>query len=127
MKNKILYPFALTTLLAALAGCGGESANVIPEKNNEATTNGTCTAGTDNCVEWGLEYPLDGLNFNCSGDKENTFITLFDSNAGVASGTCQKTDEVEFYIQSFSSSKITLGKLKLSDYAPSVPRLSCHV
>lgn len=129
MKNKILYPFALTTLLAALAGCGGESANVIPEKNNEATTNGTCTAGTDNCVEWGLEYPLDGLNFNCSGDKENTFITLFDSNAGVASGTCQKTDEVEFYIQSFSSSKITLGKLKLSDYATfstqtQLPRLS---
>lgn len=129
MKNKILYPFALTTLLTALTGCGGESANVIPEKNNEATTNGTCTAGTDNCVEWGLEYPLDGLNFNCSGDKENTFITLFDSNAGVASGTCQKTDEIEFYIQGFSSSKIMLGKLKLSDYASfstqtQLPRLS---
>lgn len=32
MKNKILFPFALTTLLTALSGCGGESANVIPEK-----------------------------------------------------------------------------------------------
>ena len=54
-------------------------------KNDEATTNGTCTPGNTNCVEWGLEYPLDGLNFNCSSDTENTFITLFDSKNGVAS------------------------------------------
>ena len=129
MKNKILFPFTLTTLLTALSGCGGESANVIPEKNDEATTNGTCTPGTTNCVEWGLEYPLDGLNFNCSSDTENTFITLFDSKNGVASGTCQKTDNIEFYIQSFASRKINLGQIKLSDYASfsaqtQLPRLS---
>ena len=74
MKNKILYPFAFTALFAALSGCGGESANVIPEQNDEATTNGSCSATATNCLEWGLEYPIDGLNFNCSGDKENTFI-----------------------------------------------------
>ncbi|WP_216934859.1 MULTISPECIES: hypothetical protein [unclassified Acinetobacter] len=129
MKKKILFPFALTTLLTALSGCGGESANVIPENNNEATTNGTCISGTNNCVEWGLEYPLDGLNFNCSGDKENTFITLFDSKNGVASGTCRNTDNIEFYIQSFGSNKIILGQIKLSDYASfnaqtQLPRLS---
>lgn len=129
MKNKLLYPFAVTALLATLAGCGGESANVIPEKNDEATTNGTCTPGTTNCVEWGLEYPLDGLNFNCSSDTENTFITLFDSKNGVASGTCTKTDNIEFYIQSFASNKINLGQIKLSDYAifnaqTQLPRLS---
>jgi hypothetical protein len=129
MKNKILFPFALTVLMAALSGCGGESANVIPETNDEATTNGTCTAGTNNCVEWGLEYPLEGLNFNCSGDTENTFITIFDRKNGVASGTCQKTDNIEFYIQSFGSNKINLGQIKLSDYASfsaqtQLPRLS---
>lgn len=80
-------------------------------------------------MEWGLEYPLDGLNFNCSSDTENTFITLFDSKNGVASGTCQKTDNIEFSIQSFGSNKINLGQIKLSDYASfsaqtQLPRLS---
>ena len=32
MKNKLLYPFAVTALLATLGGCGGESANVIQKK-----------------------------------------------------------------------------------------------
>ncbi len=129
MKNKILFPFAISTLLMALSGCGGESANVIKEPGDEATENGACTPGETNCVEWGLEYPLDGLNFNCSGDTENTFITLFDSKNGVASGTCQKTDNIEFSIQSFGSNKINLGQIKLSDYASfsaqtQLPRLS---
>ncbi|WP_180070419.1 hypothetical protein [Acinetobacter sp. YH16038] len=129
MKNKILYPFAFTALFAALSGCGGESANVIPEQNDEATTNGSCSATATNCLEWGLEYPIDGLNFNCSGDKENTFITLFDQNDGVASGTCQKADSIEFYLKSFSDTKIKLGTVKLSEYmnlstSSQLPRLS---
>ena len=133
MKNKILYPFALSTLVLALAACGGggggESANVIAEPDNEAITNGTCEANSPNCIEWGLEYPLDGLNFNCSGDKENKFITLFDLNNGVATGTCQKTDDIEIYLQSFSSQKINLGRIKMSDLASvstgsQLPRLS---
>lgn len=43
MKNKILFPFAISTLLMALSGCGGESANVIKEPGDEATENGACT------------------------------------------------------------------------------------
>jgi hypothetical protein len=130
MKNKKLYPFALTFLAVALTACGGgESANVVPENNDEATTNGSCATNTTNCLEWGLEYPIDGLNFNCSGDKDNNFITLFEPNDGVASGKCQKTDEVEFYLQSFSNRKINLGQVKLADYmsvstASQLPRLS---
>ena len=116
MNKKILFPFALTALCAALAGCGGgESAKVIPTPNEEATTNGTCLAGSNNCLEWGLEYPLDGLNFDCSGDKDNKFITLFNLNDSVASGTCLKTDNIDFYLQSFSDTKIHLGTIKLSD------------
>ena len=130
MKKKILYPFVLTALCAALTACGGgESANVIKEPNDEATTNGSCSANAANCLEWGLEYPIDGLNFDCSGDKENKFITLFDQNDGVTSGACQKTDSIEFYLQSFSNTKIKLGSVKLADYmnlstANQLPRLS---
>ena len=50
MKNKYLLPFALTTLMAALSGCGGESANIIPETYDSSTANGACTVGTDGCV-----------------------------------------------------------------------------
>ena len=128
--NKKLLPFALTTLMTALVGCGGgESANVTPTPNEEATTNGTCRSDSANCIEWGLEYPLDGLNFNCSSDTENRFITLFDLNNGVATGTCQKTDDIEFYLQSYSDTKIQLGTLKMSNIASmsaqtQLPRIS---
>ena len=40
MKTKYLLPFALTTLMAALSGCGGESANIIPEKYDSSTASG---------------------------------------------------------------------------------------
>lgn len=130
MKNKILYPFALTALMAALTGCGGgESANIQPEPDEEATTNGSCNSNSSNCLEWGLEYPLDGLNFKCSSDKENQFISLFDLNNAVATGTCNKNDEITFSIQSYSNTAIDLGKLKLSQFATlnsqnQLPRLS---
>lgn len=129
--NKKLLPFALTALVAALAGCGGggESANIIPTPNEEATTNGSCTPSGANCIEWGLEYPLDGLNFNCSSDTDNNFITLFDLNNGVATGSCLKTDKIDFSIQSFADHKINLGTIKVSDFAAvstttQLPRLS---
>ena len=117
MKRKNLLPFALSAVVAALAGCGGESVNIKPTPNEEASTNGTCTAGLGNCVEWGLEYPLDGLNFNCSSDKENKFITVFKVQDSVATGTCLKSDDIEFYLQSFSDTKIYLGSLKLNEFA----------
>lgn len=131
MKNKILYPFVLTALVAVLSACGGggESANVIQEPDEDATTNGSCKASSDSCIEWGLDYPIDGLNFNCSSDTENKFISLFEINNSVASGTCKKTDTIEFYLQSFATTKIKLGAVKLSDVATintatQLPRIS---
>ena len=37
MKNKYLLPFALSSIVSALSGCGGESANIIPEVNDSST------------------------------------------------------------------------------------------
>ena len=76
MKNKYLLPFALTTLMAALSGCGGESANIIPETYGYSTANGACTPKMNGCVEFALDYPLDGLNFTCSSDTTNSFISI---------------------------------------------------
>ena len=129
--NKKLLPFALTALVSALAGCGGggESADIIPTPNEEATTNGSCSPDGANCLEWGLEYPLDGLNFNCSSDTDNNFITLFDLNNGVATGSCLKTDKIDFSLQSFAERKINLGSIQVADFAAvstgtQLPRLS---
>lgn len=33
MKTRHILPFATTALMAALSGCGGESANINPEPN----------------------------------------------------------------------------------------------
>ncbi|KGT47678.1 hypothetical protein [Acinetobacter sp. HR7] len=129
MNIKKIFPFALTALVTALTACGGGgSANVKSENDEPATTNGSCS-GTG-CIEWGLEYPLDGLNFNCSSDTKNNFITQFNRNDGVATGRCKETDEIEFYIASELDTRINIGKIKLSDFIQvsgvesSFPRLS---
>ena len=113
MKNKILLPFALTALVAALSGCGGESANVNPEIYDTSTTNGTCKSNTEGCVEFVLDYPIEGLNFNCSSDVKNTYITLFDLKEGVSTGACKIGDTVTFFVQGEKSRRIDLGKVDL--------------
>ena len=50
MKNKYLLPFTMTALMAALSGCGGESANIIPEKDTMTYVNGTCKANDKGCT-----------------------------------------------------------------------------
>ena len=47
MINKKILPFALGALVLALNGCGGESANIIPEINDTSTENGTCASNSD--------------------------------------------------------------------------------
>ena len=42
MKKQMLGPLTLSTLVVALAGCGGESANVNPEPNQVNSVNGSC-------------------------------------------------------------------------------------
>ncbi|ATO19628.1 hypothetical protein BS636_08170 [Acinetobacter sp. LoGeW2-3] len=129
MNIKKIFPFALTALVTALTACGGGgSTNVKSENDEPATTNGSCSG--QGCVQWGLEYPLDGLNFNCSSDTKNNFITQFNRNDGVATGRCKETDEIEFYIASELDTRINIGKIKLSDFIQisgiesSFPRLS---
>jgi len=106
MKNKYLLPFALTTLMAALTGCGGESANVIPEVYEGSTTNGTCTIGASGCLGFALDYPLNGLNFTCSSDTKNSFVTTLDLKDGAATGACKVGDKITFFLKGKKISKL---------------------
>ncbi|WP_313033510.1 hypothetical protein [Acinetobacter sp.] len=128
MKNKYLLPFALTTLMAALTGCGGESANVIPEVYEGSTTNGTCTIGSTGCLGFALDYPLSGLNFTCSSDTKNSFVTTLDLNDGAATGACKVGDKITFFIKGEKEKQINLGTLDLNKIAKvstsQLPRLT---
>ncbi len=120
MKNNILLPFALTGLVTALAGCGGGSSqiNEDPNKGVTASTSGcTSSTSTDTCMMFAIDYPVDGLNFDCSSDTTNHFAT--EQNGNVFTGGCQVGDKVTFYIQgSKTSRKITLGTVDLSKLRP---------
>ncbi len=128
MKNKYLLPFTLTTLMAALSGCGGESANIIPETYDSSTENGACTPRMNGCVEFALDYPLDGLNFTCSSDTANSFISIFDLSDSAATGSCRAGDKVTFFIKGEKDKKINLGVVDLNKVARlsagQVPRLT---
>lgn len=117
MKNKYLLPFALTTLMAGLSGCGGESANIIPEAYDSSTENGACTVGTNGCVQFALDYPLDGLNFKCSSDTSNSFISIIDRANNVATGSCRNGDKISFFIKGEKDKEINLGTVDLSKIA----------
>ena len=129
MKNKYLLPFTMTALMAALSGCGGESANIIPEKDTMTYVNGTCKANDKGCTEFILDYPVDGLNFTCSSDANNTFITLMDFANSVVTGTCRTGDKAKFFMMGSDDRKISLGEVDLnkissSDTIGTVPRLT---
>lgn len=116
MKRKILLPFALSTLAIFLHGCGGESAkiNEDPTKGvGGVTENTSCDVKATDCLEFALDYPIAGLNFDCSTDTVNHFATKLDGN--VVTGACKVGDEVSFYIQGEDSRKIDLGTVKLKD------------
>ncbi|OTG79820.1 hypothetical protein [Acinetobacter sp. ANC 4648] len=118
MKNKFIIPFALTGLVAALSGCGGESAVIHedPNKGIVTSTNG-CLPTAEKCQSFVVDYPIEGLNFDCSSDQKNHFITEMVQN--VAIGGCGVGDKVNFYIQgSETSKKITLGSVDLSKLNP---------
>lgn len=114
MINKSILPFALSTLVLALGGCGGESAKVNPEIYDTSSKNGTCPSNSEGCVEFVLDYPVDGLNFNCSSDVKNTYVTLFDLKEGVSTGACKVGDKVTFFVQGDKSRRIDLGAVDLN-------------
>lgn len=114
MINRSILPFALSALVLALGGCGGESAKVNPEIYDTSSKNGTCPSNSEGCVEFVLDYPVDGLNFNCSSDVKNTYVTLFDLKEGVSTGACKIGDKVTFFVQGDKSRRIDLGAVDLN-------------
>ncbi|MCH7391424.1 MULTISPECIES: hypothetical protein [Acinetobacter] len=116
MNKKILLPFALSTLAIFLHGCGGESSkiNEDPTKGVTGVTSSTsCDITATDCVLFALDYPIAGLNFDCSTDKVNHFATKDDGNA--VTGACKLGDTVTFYIQGKESRRINLGAVKLDE------------
>ncbi|MCH7387630.1 hypothetical protein MMO39_09995 [Acinetobacter modestus] len=116
MKRKILLPFALSTIAVLLNGCGGEKTNIKEDPNTGVTgvTQSTsCDVSASDCLPFVVDYPIAGLNFDCSTDKVNHFSTKIDGN--IASGACKLGDDVTFYIQGESPRKINLGTIKLDD------------
>lgn len=127
-RNKKILAFTLTVLASALTGCGGESANVIPEKNETTSLNGSCLSGSNGCFEFALDYPIDGLNFYCGNDTENSYVTLYDLNDGTSSGACKAGDQITFFLQGKDKHKVELGKFSLDKIGnmsvSQMPRLS---
>jgi hypothetical protein len=128
-NKKILLPFALTALVAFLQGCGGESANINEDPNkgvSGVTSSTSCLVGSDNCLQFVMDYPISGINFDCSSDKINHFATKLESD-DLVKGACKLGDEVSFYIQGEGARKIDLGKVKLDNISKlitkSLPRI----
>ena len=118
MKTKILLPFALSSLVLALSGCGGESTTIKedPYAGVKTSTNG-CEASSEKCHAFVISYPVEGLNFDCSSDTQNHFVTALEGNA--VTGGCAVGDKVNFYIQGEETSrKIELGQVDLAQLAP---------
>jgi hypothetical protein len=117
MDKRILLPFTLSALTLILNGCGGESTkiNEDPSRGNGITTSTSCDVTSADCLQFVMDYPVAGLNFDCSTDKVNHFITKLESN--VVTGACKFGDSVTFYIQGESAKKITLGTVKLDNVA----------
>ncbi|MBJ8499215.1 putative pilus system protein FilF [Acinetobacter oleivorans] len=122
MNKKSFWPFALTTLAIMLNGCGGGSSNINEDPNsggnNGNLTSGSCkpnvsgTASRDsNCFEFALDYPVEGINFDCSTALGQHFVTTL--SQGTVTGTCKVGDTARFYLQGKSDKQIFLGSVKL--------------
>lgn len=115
-KNKLAL--AISSCVLVLSGCGGEKTtiNEDPNKGVSTSTNG-CASSSATCHAFVVDYPVEGLNFDCSSDSKNHFITELEGN--VASGGCAVNDTVTFFIQGTETSrKINLGSVSLSKLNP---------
>ncbi|MEG1856611.1 MAG: hypothetical protein RR231_14075, partial [Acinetobacter sp.] len=69
-----------------------------------------------------------GLNFTCSSDTANSFISILDLGDGVATGSCRVDDKVTFFIKGEKDKQINLGVVELNKVARlsagQVPRLT---
>lgn len=119
MKKRLFAPLVLTSLGLALAGCGGESATVNEDPNKGIPTylNGCAADSTEKCLGFYVDYPVDGLNFDCSTDTRNHYATKLEG--GLALGGCLIGDKAKFYIKgSQSERKIVLGDVDLAKVRP---------
>ena len=114
MNTHILKPFALTTLCLALASCGGESGNFINENDSAGVTTSTsCNTSATDCFGFVLDYPVSGINFTCSSDTVNNFITLLSGNT--VTGACKIGDKATFTIKGRNTNnQISLGTVDLN-------------
>ena len=56
MKNKYILPFAFSTFVLALAGCGGESSdNLLDPEEGDVTTSSGCILADESDVEFALD------------------------------------------------------------------------
>ncbi|MFV5491715.1 hypothetical protein [Acinetobacter sp. ASP199] len=113
-KNKIILPFAFSAMAILLQGCGGESADVIPEKYDSSTINGACIGTRPGCIEFALDYPLQTLDFYCGDDTKQTFITTYDVDKGVATGACKVGQSITFYILGKDERRVDLGSFSMN-------------
>ena len=119
LKLKTIIPFSLSAICLALSACGGESATINEDPNAgfSVASNG-CNWNSSQCQPFVVAYPVDGLNFDCSSDKNNHFATKFETN--VSTGGCRIGDSVQFYINGVDTNKrIELGAVNLSELMPS--------
>lgn len=120
MKKRFLIPFALTGLTLALIGCGGGESSTVhenPYQGIKTYTNGCDADSTEKCLGFYVDYPVDGLNFDCSTDTQNHYSTKIEG--GLALGGCLTGDKAKFFIQGTESArKITLGDVDLSKIRP---------
>ena len=118
LKLKTIIPFSLSAICLALSACGGESATINEDPNAgfSVAFNG-CNWNSSQCQPFVVAYPVDGLNFDCSSDKNNHFATKFETN--VSTGGCRIGDSVQFYINGVDTNKrIELGAVNLSELMP---------
>lgn len=114
-KTRKILPLAFSTLALMLYGCGGESANITPEKYDDNTTvNGACLSTMSGCLEFALDYPLQGLNFYCADDTTKPFKTALNIDNGVATGACKTGQKISFFIQGEKDRQIELGEFPIS-------------
>lgn len=117
IMKKLSLPFSLSLLCSMLVGCGGGSNNIFedPVKKPAETTAVGCTvsAESSSCFEFLMEYPVAGLQYTCTSDKINTFITQQQGNS--VTGGCNKEDTVTFFLNANDTNRIEFGQVKLSD------------
>lgn len=122
MNKKVLWPFALTTLAIMLNGCGGGSSNISEDPNsgtnNGNLSSGSCTPTTSDtgaedttCLQFALDYPIAGINFDCSSATNFHYATKLSGNAVI--GSCKVGDTARFYVQSKDNKKVFLGNVNL--------------